>query len=125
MYIYHYSDKDFNGKIKPRFFGLNGYTKNSEKSSGIKRAYFYLDRAGREYYFEGVRFLYIARVSRARLYDLNKDILRVADNKRIKDLFSYIKRLGYIGVIGNNGFKAGVIFYPVKIFKRLTLTKGY
>jgi len=124
MYIYHYSDKDFTGKIKPRFFGLNGYTKNSEKSSGIKRAYFYLDRAGREYYFSGARFLYIAKVSRARLYDLNKDILRIADNKRVKDLFSYIKRLGYIGVIGNNGFKAICLFKAVKINKRLTLTEA-
>jgi hypothetical protein len=119
--LYHYSQEDFKGHIEPRFFGLNNYSRNSERLSGVKRAYFYLNRAGREYYFNGAKYCYIAEVKPSRLYDINKDPLKLAG--RGKDIFAEVKKRGYIGLIGNNGFRAGAVFYPIKINKRLLLTR--
>ena len=118
--IYHYSQADFKGYIDPAYFGASSYSGYSKRISGVKRIYFYLDGTGREYYFEGARYLYTAEISRGRLYDLNKDILGV-DKKRIKDIYTYIKRLGYRGLIGSNGFKCVVLFYPARIKSRITL----
>lgn len=122
--LYHYSNKEFEGYIKPGYFGANSYSKNSERVSGVKRSYFYLSRAGREIHLEGSRFLYIAEIRAGRLYDLSKDKLRLAGLKRIKDIFTYIKRLGYRGLIGSNGYICGVLFYPIKIKSRERLTIG-
>ncbi len=41
--LYHYSNNDFKGYIKPSFFGLNSYTNNSKKISGFKRIFFLFD----------------------------------------------------------------------------------
>jgi hypothetical protein len=119
--LYHYSNKDFTGYIKPGFFGENSFTRNSKDLSEIKRVYFYLNKSGREYYFSGCQFLYIAKISEARLYDLNIDPLNLAG--RVRDIFKTVKSRGYSGLIGNNGYSCGVLFYPIKINKRLTLTR--
>jgi hypothetical protein len=121
--LYHYSSQDFKGYIEPGFFGANSYSNNSARLSGVKRSYFYLDRAGREYYFEGARYCYIAEIKESRLYNLNIDPLKLA-GRNIRDIFAYIKRLGYKGLIGSNGYKDGVIFYPIKIKQRKTLTEA-
>ena len=122
--LYHYSDYDFKGYIKPGYFGANSYSRASERVSGIKRSYFYVSKTGREWIFNGARFLYIAEISRGRLYDLNKDILRVKDNKKIKDIYTYIKRLGYSGIIGSNGRAVAVLFTRIKIKNKLGLAGG-
>jgi len=121
--IYHYSNSDFKGYIDPGFFGANSYTRNSGRISGVKRLYFYLDKNSKEYYFNGCRFLYIASIDKNKLYDIDKDNLKLA-GRNIGDIFVYIKQLGYKGLIGSNGYKAGIIFYPIKIKQRKDLTKA-
>jgi len=122
MLIYHYSNKDFKGYIKPSFFGANVYSKNSERLSGVNRAYFYLDNKNKEYYFEGVKFCYVAEVNKKMLYDLNKDCKNIVKNLRnSQDIHKEVKKRGYIGLIGSNGFKCAVLFNNVKIIKRKVL----
>jgi hypothetical protein len=119
--LYHYSSKDFKGYIKPGFFGENNYSNNSNKISGIKRSYFYLDKTGREFYFNGVEFLYIAEIKESLLYNLSKDELKLAG--RYNDIYKELKKRGYKGVIGNNGYICGVLFYPIKIKRQERLTR--
>ena len=116
--IYHYSDIDFSGYIKPDFFGYNSYTQNSGRISRTKRSFFYLDAISREYYFNGVKFLYIAKVDEKKLYNLDDDVLKLAGQGNIYDK---IKKAGYIGVIGNNGYNSGILFYPTKILEKKVL----
>ena len=119
--IYHYSNSDFKGYIDPGFFGANSYTRNSGRISGVKRVYFYLDKNNKEYYFNGCQFLYITEIDKNKLYDIGKDILKLAGRN---DILRAIKNKGYIGIIGNNGFNCICLFKAVKIIKRLTLTKA-
>jgi hypothetical protein len=116
--LYHYSQADIKGYIKPDFFGLNTYSHYSKELSGIKRSYFYLDQNNREYYFNGVKYRYIVKVNKNKLYNLNKDPLKIESNKKIKDTFAYIKKLGYNGLIGSNGYFCVVLFKKVKIYQR-------
>jgi hypothetical protein len=118
--LYHYSQADFKGYIDPGFFGASSYSGYSQRISQVKRSYFYIKRTGREWYFSGARYLYIAEISRGRLYDLNKDKLGL-NKKRIKDIYTYIKRLGFNGLIGNNGLDIAVLFAPARIKSRITL----
>jgi len=123
--LYHYSNKDFKGYIKPSFFGLNGYSKNSQRLSQIDRAYFYLNNKDKEYYFNGSRYLYIAEVSKNKLYDITQDKKGIVKNlKSSQDIFNQVKKKGYIGIIGSNGFKCVVLFKAVKIKYRQTLTEA-
>lgn len=120
--LYHYSHKDFKGYIKPSFFGLNNYSQHSARLSGVKRSYFYLARDSKEYYFNGAIYCYIAEIKESRLYNLNTDPFNFA-KRQYKDIFREIKKRGYSGLIGNNGFKAAVLFYPIKIKRQEVLTK--
>lgn len=124
--LYHYSDKDFRGYIKPKFFGENSYSKNSLKNSGVDLSYFYLSQKGREIFFVSSKFLYTAEISRKKLYDLIKDKLKLEDYcyNRNKDIFTEIKKRGFSGIIGNNGFKAVVLFYPVKIKEKFSIDRA-
>ena len=122
--IYHYSDKDFKRYLRPDFFGDNNYSGNSARLSQVKRIYFYQNRQGREYQFNSAKYLYIALVDKSRVYDLSRDNKGIVKNlKAGQDIYSEVKKAGYIGLAGNNGFKCITIFKPVKILKRLTLTK--
>ena len=118
--LYHYSNKNFKGKIDPLYFGSNSYSRNSCRVSGVKRVYFYLDRSSREYYFNGCKYLYIAEVKGGLLYDINIDPLQLAGVGR--DIFAEAKKRGYIGIIGNNGFGCAVIFKALKIKFQEVLT---
>jgi len=121
--LYHYSNQDFRGYIKPSFFGVNNYSGNSKRISGINRSYFYLEPDKKECYFNGARFLYIGAVNKKRLYNLNEDKLKIVKRLRnTQDIYTAVKRKGYTGLIGSNGLSCVVLFYPVKIIKRLTLT---
>ena len=53
--LYHFSNADFSGYIKPDYFGSNNYSNASARLSNIKRSYFYLDKNKIEYFF--FRFL--------------------------------------------------------------------
>jgi len=117
--LYHFSNKDFRGYIKPGFFGANSYSRNSERLSGVKRIYFYIDRAGRECYFNGARFCYIAEIKGAILYNLDKDPLKLAG--RVKDIYSAVKSRDYRGIISGN---IAVLFYRAKIKEVKTLTEA-
>jgi len=37
--LYHYSQEDFKGYVKPAFFGLNNYSKNSQRARAIPSVY--------------------------------------------------------------------------------------
>jgi hypothetical protein len=114
--IYHYSDQDFKGYIKPSFFGLNSFTNNSAKISSIKRSFFYLQDKKSEYYFGGAKFLYISEVKKSDIYDYTKDILKLKEkNLQYTDILRLIKKLKFKGIKGNNGFDIVCLFDNVKI----------
>lgn len=122
--LYHYSNTDFKGYIKPLYFGNNTFTGNSQKLSGVKRIYFYLDKDKREYYLKGSKFLYIAEIKESQLYNLNTDNQGIV--KRLKynqDIYTEVKKRSCKGLIGNNGFNCVVLFYKIKIKDCKTLTK--
>jgi len=117
--LYHYSNKDFKGYIKPSFFGLNNYSRNSERLSGVERSYYYTNQAGREYYFNRANYCYIAEIKEGLLYNLDKDPLKLAG--RVKDIYSAVKSRDYKGIISGN---IAVLFYWAKIKQRKTLTEA-
>ena len=122
--LYHYSNLNFKGYIKPDFFGLNFYSGYSKKLSGIKRSYFYLNKYNQEYYFNGAKYCYIAGINRKKLYNLIDDKKNIVKNlKSGQDIYKEVKKIGYSGLIGSNGLSCIVLFYPVKIKERNTLTK--
>ena len=122
--LYHYSNKDFKGSIKPCFFGENKFSGNSRRLSEVKRAYFYLEPSNKEYYFNGSKYLYIAEVSENRLYNLNIDKKGIVKRlKNTQDIYSEVKKRGYIGLIGSNGLPCVVLFKAIKIKQRKTLTE--
>jgi hypothetical protein len=119
--LYHYSNTDFKGKVDPEFFGENSYSNNSARVSGIKRSYFYTRLGDREGFFRGCRFCYAVEVEESRLYNLIKDDLKICKDLGIKDIFYYLKKKGYIGVIGFNGFRVAELFKAVKITNKIDL----
>lgn len=117
--LYHYSNKNFKRFIDPEFFGLNSYSQNSARVSGVKRVYFYSDITARvEYRFLGSKYLYISAISKNDLYNIDSDILKLAGNG--KDIYTEVKKQGYRGVISGN---ITVLFYLAKINRQVTLTK--
>ena len=121
--LYHYSNSDFKGYIKPDFFGFNTYSHYSARLSGVKRSYFYTDKNNKEFYFYGSKFCYIVKIDKNKLYNICEDKLKVYD--RVKDVYKTIKNKGYSGISGLLGDFCGcvVLFKAIKINKRLTLTK--
>jgi len=107
MYIYHYSNKDIQDKIKAKFFGENFFSSHSKKVSSIKRSFFYLDKKRREPYFFGSKFLYTAIISEDKIYSVNNDILGIFENNsgNVSECLRLIKKAGYIGFSGSNGIK--------------------
>ena len=71
--LYHYSNNDIQGKIKPSLFGNNYYTNNDKKTSNIKRAFYYLDNSQIEYRFKNCKYRYITEIDKNYLYDLRQD----------------------------------------------------
>lgn len=120
--LYHYSNANFKGNISPAFFGNNSYSLNSAQVSGTKRAFFYLNAGEREYHLDGARFLYIAEIERARLYDIDKDTQKIIPKLHGRDIYAVLKGKGYAGAIGNNGCACVVLFQAVKIKAQETLT---
>lgn len=123
--LYHYSNKDFKGYIKPDFFGLNNYTSASKDLSGYKRIYFYVDDKSKEYFFNGSKFLYIAEIKQNKIYDLKIDVLKcIGYFDSISEFISYIKSKGFSGFKDFNGRQDVIcLFKAVKIKQRKTLTR--
>lgn len=113
--LYHYSNQNFSGYIRPEFFGYNSFTNNSQKISGVKRIFFYTDKDRKEFFFNGCRYLYLAKIEKNKLYNLDIDILKVLTNKRIKDIYIYIKKLGYKGILSGN---IAVLYSKIKITQK-------
>jgi len=118
--LYHYSHNDFEDKIKIDFFGDNYFTNESNNMSNIKRSYFYIDNITEEYFFRGSKFLYIARINKNKLYNINEDKLNL-NTKSYPYLIKNIKKLGYSGIIGNNGFNIVILFKNIKIQEKIVL----
>ena len=121
--LYHYSQVDFKGLIRPGFFGKNCYTRNSERESGLNRTFFYLGK-GKEYFLNGSKFCYIAEIEKFKLYDLIKDEKKLLEKWTFDKVLGYIKNLGYWGVIGNNCFNVVCLFRAIKYIDKRTLTKA-
>jgi len=111
--IYHYSSRDFKGKIDPKYFGLNSYTRESVKEAEIDRAFFYVGR-GREIFLSGAKFCYIAEIEPGKIYDLEKDPKNFKEKFTFNEILTKIKNLGFYGISGNNGFKVICLFKVIK-----------
>ena len=123
--IYHYSNQDFKGYIKPGYFGLNHYSRESVKESGLNRAFFYIGK-GKEDFLSGAKFLYIAEIESAKIYDFDRDIKDFKNSgKNFNEILLYVKKLGYFGISGNNGFRVVCLFRDIKyIDKKILGVKG-
>jgi len=123
--LYHYSNQDFKGYIKPGFFGLNHYSRESVKESGLNRAFFYIGK-GKEDFLSGAKFCYIAEIEPGKIYDFEKDPKNLKDSgKNFNEILVYVKKLGYFGISGNNGFRVVCLFRDIKyIDKKILGVKG-
>ena len=122
--LYHYSNQDFKGKIEPSFFGLNSYSKSSYRDSDIDRSFFYIGK-GKEYFLNGTKFCYIVEIEQSKIYDLTKDIKNFKTIcKDFTDILSTVKKLGYYGIKGNNGFDVVCLFKAIKYIDKRYLTTG-
>ena len=123
--LYHYSDQDIKGKIDPKFFGKHSFTQTSANLSNIKRSYFYTNTTEKEFFFDQAKFCYTVRVNKKLLYDLKKDPLELwgelSDDQDFYDIVPIIKKKGYIGIIGTNGFKVVCLFKAIKFINRRLL----
>ena len=120
--LYHYSNADFKGYIKPDFFGLNNYTSNDKNITTIKRAFYYT-RPEPEHLLSSSKFLYITKIEPEVLYNISQDIRGYLKSQSIGKALRRIKR-HFKGIIYNIGnIKIVNLFYDIKINKRLTLTR--
>jgi hypothetical protein len=118
--LYHYSNTDIKGYLKPDYFGDNFYTGNSQRISNIKRLFFYTSTDRRESIFNSSKYLYTASINESKLYDLTTDKLNLAGNIK-GDIYAYFKGLGYTGLIGSIGFTVICLFNKIKIDEKITL----
>ena len=116
--LYHYSNEDLK-ILNPAFFGNNYYTRSSQRQSGVKRLYFYLRPDQKEAFFNGAQFCYIVNINEAKLYNLNEDKLKL--NDKPEDIFWNVKKRGYKGLIGSNGYPCAVLFYKTRPDKKVRL----
>lgn len=99
--LYHYSNAEIKGYIKPSFFGSNYFTKNSKELSTLKRIYFYTNKNKREYFFNGSQYCYIAYISKNSLYDVYRDNLKLYSRYNdIDKILRLLKNKGFKGIIG-------------------------
>jgi hypothetical protein len=123
--LYHYSNKNFKGFIKPGYIGENTYTRNDSNISGLARAFYYTRPGAVEYLLKGSKYLYITEVKPGDIYDLTEDKRGYLIKSRgdIDKVLRIIKR-NYKGVIYSVGYKVVNLFSRAKIKQRKTLTKA-
>jgi len=118
--LYHYSNKDILGYLKPDFFGDNFYTGNSQRISNVKRLFFYTSTDRRESIFNSSKYLYTASINESKLYDLTTDKLNLAGTIK-GDIYTYFKNKGYAGLIGSIGITVICLFDKIKIEEKIIL----
>jgi len=126
LILYHYSNTDIKGYIKPDFYGINNYTVFSVYKSAIKRSYFYLEDKPQEKIFITSKFLYTAEVLQDKIYNIIEDKLNLQEKlNTFTDILQEVKKRGYIGILGNVNGKYNIIslFKPIKIKSKINLTK--
>lgn len=117
--IYHYTDKNIKDKIKIEYFGDNFYTNNDKKISNIKRSFFFTDKNIPEYRFENLKYGYIAKINKNKIYDLSKDIIGYTKKyNNINDILKAIKKQ-YIGIKYNLGYDVICLFKDIKYIKKI------
>jgi hypothetical protein len=123
--ILHYSNQDFKGYIKPGYFGLNHYSRESVKESGLNRAFFYIGK-GKEDFLSGAKFCYIAEIEPGKIYDFEKDPKNYKNSGlNFDNILKAVKNLGYLGISGNNGFRVVCLFRAIKYTnKKILGVKG-
>lgn len=122
--LYHYSNQNIKGYIKPGFFGLNHYSRESCRESSLARSFFYIGK-GKEAFLSNCKFCYTAEIESSKIYDIvndKKNLKRIYSN--FNEILKAIKKLGYAGVSGNNGFKVICLFRAVKYIDKV-LDKGF
>lgn len=121
--LYHFTNADISGKLKPCHFGENSYTNGGIKASSIKRLYFYTVNRAYESHLKDCRFCYIVEVENSKIYDLDIDIneYKIKEYTPSQIFFDILKR-GYIGIKFNLGFYDIVnIFKPIKFIEKYNL----
>ena len=119
--IYHYSNKNFNDKIKVEYFGYNAYSFNDTKYS-IKRSFFYTEKKIAEYHLKDSKYCYITEIEKTKLYNLKEDKENLKSKFiDITELLNYLK-VKYLGIIYNVGFNIVSLFYDIKFSKKIDLT---
>jgi len=115
--LYHYSNIDIKDKLKTSFFGNNLYTNHSKNLSKIKRIYFYIDKDKKEWRFNGCQYCYNCEINKIKLYNLISDKLNLLKkyNNNLNGILKDIKKRGYIGIIGNNGYNVAILLKDIKI----------
>jgi hypothetical protein len=119
--LYHYSNKNFEGYIKPSFFGYNNYSNNSKRISLVKRTFFYLSKNEKEDFFNIADYCYIAKINKNCLYDIEVDKNNILPFLEGQDVYAVLKAKGYKGIRGNNGCDIICLFDDVKIDKKISL----
>jgi hypothetical protein len=120
--LYHYSNVDFKGCIKPSFFGANSYTQHSRRESLLLRSFFYIGK-GKEWFLNGAKYLYTAELEPDKIYDLNIDPKELKDKYTFSEILRRVKSFGYYGIKGNNGFDVVCLFKAIKYIDKQTLTR--
>jgi hypothetical protein len=119
--ILHYSNQDFKGYIKPGYFGLNHYSRESVKESGLNRAFFYIGK-GKEDFLSGAKFCYTAEIEPGKIYDFDRDIKDFKNSgKNFNEILLYVKNLGYFGISGNNGFRVVCLFKKIRYINKRSI----
>jgi len=117
--LYHYSNKDIQGKLKVSCFGDNYYTLNDTQASSVKRLFFY-DKPKCEHLLQGCNYLYICKVKKADIYNITQDKKRLYQGN-ITELLRKVKRLKYRGVSYNIGYNVISLLYDIPIYKKEVL----
>jgi hypothetical protein len=124
--LYHYSNQDFKGYIKPEFLGANTYSRNDKNISGLARAFYYIKAEPGEDLLRGSKYLYITEVKPGEVYNITQDKAEYINRagRDIDKALRLIKR-NYKGVIYSLGsYKVVNLFCPAKIKQRKTLTEA-
>ncbi len=122
--LYHYSNRDIKGNIQVKYFGDNSYTKNDIKACNIKRAFYYIGKSKIEYTFNYSKYLYITKVNKNKLYNLDIDKKKLKEkfttkNLDIVDITKLLKHIKkrYTGVIYNNNIAC--VFNDIPYTKKI------
>lgn len=113
MFIYHYSNAEIKDNISQEYFAINSYSNHSRNLSNVKRIYFYRKLVIPEIHLINCKYKYIAKINKNKLYNIDS-------NKIIsQDIYAEVKKQGYIGLYNAEQV---ILFYSVKIFKKINLT---